>query len=385
MKENHDIKKTILIVDDIADNINVLVASLKDEYRIKAALSGAEALEIVNSDRPPDLILLDVMMPGMDGLEVCKRLKASDKSKKIPVIFVTALGEVADEEAGLAIGAVDYITKPVSPPLVMARVRTHLALREHAVVLEEMLSKTLVGSVSALTEIMSIVDAQSFSQASRIKLLARETARELGLSGIWRFELAAMLSQMGNVVVPKEVRNRAENGKPLTPEERDLLENHHLIARNLLMKIPRLEEIARMVGSQAESLRPQSFTGTPQEWDAGILGGQILKIVLDYDRMILAGKDHTTVFAKMEMMGSYYAKPILEAFIAAQSRMNNSEYQPVSPMALDIGMVVRDAVRTRHGITVAPAGSEITASTLGIIRNFTSRGEITEPVLARVS
>ncbi|MDT8396980.1 MAG: response regulator, partial [bacterium] len=129
-------KQTILVVDDIPDNIDVLRGILHPEYRVKAALSGEHALWIAASNDPPDLILLDIMMPKMDGYEVCRRLKANSGTVKIPVIFVTARDQVMEEAKGFTLGAVDYITKPVSSAVVLARVRTQLALYDQNRVLE---------------------------------------------------------------------------------------------------------------------------------------------------------------------------------------------------------------------------------------------------------
>ncbi|HOT29295.1 MAG TPA: response regulator [Candidatus Ozemobacteraceae bacterium] len=136
MDTETDNKKTILIVDDIPDNIEVLRGTLFPQYRIKAATSGAKALAIASGDEPPDLILLDIMMPGMDGYEVCSILKGQEKTKSIPVIFVTAKDDPIDEEKGLKIGAVDYITKPINPRIIEARIATHLALRQAMIDLE---------------------------------------------------------------------------------------------------------------------------------------------------------------------------------------------------------------------------------------------------------
>ena len=118
----------ILVVDDTPSNISILSEILRGDYRVLAAINGEQALKIARGDPPPDLILLDVMMPEMSGHEVCQRLKAESSTRKIPVIFVTAMNQVEDEAQGFALGAVDYITKPVSPPIVQARVKTHLAL-----------------------------------------------------------------------------------------------------------------------------------------------------------------------------------------------------------------------------------------------------------------
>ncbi|WP_348754777.1 HD domain-containing phosphohydrolase [uncultured Aquincola sp.] len=121
-------KPTILIVDDNTENLMVLGELLSPHYRVRAATTGARALQLVQLQPRPALILLDVMMPGMNGYEVLDRLQEQEDTRQIPVIFTTAMGEVEDEHRGLSLGAVDYIAKPLRPAIVMARVRTHLAL-----------------------------------------------------------------------------------------------------------------------------------------------------------------------------------------------------------------------------------------------------------------
>jgi sigma-B regulation protein RsbU (phosphoserine phosphatase) len=124
-----DPKKTVLLVDDAPENIQIVNSILKDIYKIRIATNGPKALELAKADPPPDLVLLDVMMPGMDGYEVCTRLKSDPATREIPVIFLTGQTEVADETRGFEVGAVDYIHKPFSPAVVKARVQTHLVLR----------------------------------------------------------------------------------------------------------------------------------------------------------------------------------------------------------------------------------------------------------------
>jgi len=122
-------KATVLVVDDTPENIDVLRGLLKAHYKVKVAINGEQALKLCFSDSPPSLLLLDVMMPGMDGFEVCARLKADRQTEGIPVIFVTALNEACDELRGFEVGGVDFINKPVTPALVLSRVQTHLKLR----------------------------------------------------------------------------------------------------------------------------------------------------------------------------------------------------------------------------------------------------------------
>ena len=125
-------KPTILVVDDTPHNLSLMSGLLKELYKIKVANNGEKAIRIVQSDSPPDLILLDIMMPGLSGYEVCKILKEDPRSRSIPIIFLTAMTAMEDEKKGLALGAVDFITKPVNPPIVMARVATHLQVKAAA-------------------------------------------------------------------------------------------------------------------------------------------------------------------------------------------------------------------------------------------------------------
>ena len=125
-------KATVLVVDDTPDNLALMSSLLKDDYKVRVANSGERALQIAMADSPPDLILLDIMMPGIDGYEVCRRLKHETRTMNIPVIFLTARSAAEDEEKGLELGAADYIVKPISPPIAMARVKNHLALKAMA-------------------------------------------------------------------------------------------------------------------------------------------------------------------------------------------------------------------------------------------------------------
>ncbi|WOH38099.1 hybrid sensor histidine kinase/response regulator [Thalassotalea fonticola] len=129
-------KNTILVVDDEPGNIDLASALLKDKYKVKAATNGKIALKIALADPNIDLILLDIMMPEMDGYDVCKEIKNNDATKNIPVIFLTAKAEVADVTRGFTLGAVDYITKPLQPEILKARVNTHVTLHESQIALE---------------------------------------------------------------------------------------------------------------------------------------------------------------------------------------------------------------------------------------------------------
>lgn len=150
------LKKKILLVDDSPENLRVLLEVLKNDYQVIAAKDGNRALEMAAQEPRPDLILLDVLMPEMDGYEVCVRLKLNEATRDIPVIFVTALTEDSSEEKGFSVGAVDYITKPISPAIVRARVRTHLALKQAQLQLEEQ-NKSLIEAAQLREDVERIM------------------------------------------------------------------------------------------------------------------------------------------------------------------------------------------------------------------------------------
>src|SRR5215472_13980811 len=161
-------KRTLLLVDDDAENVQVVHSILKDRYKIRVAMDGVKAMELAKAEPIPDLILLDVMMPHMDGYQACSRLKADEKTRDIPVIFLTGKTEVADETRGFEVGAVDYIHKPFSPPIVTARVRNHLMLRDA----HETVARQLVAINSEL----------EMARQIQLSILPRQTPQLPGLA-----------------------------------------------------------------------------------------------------------------------------------------------------------------------------------------------------------
>ena len=165
-------QKVVLVVDDAPANIRLVNAILHDRYKVRIATNGAKALELVNGPPAADLILLDVIMPGMDGYEVCTLLKAIPSTRDIPVIFLTGQTETDDETKGFAVGAVDYIHKPFSPAVVVARVETHLALRETREQLERQLL-AIRNELETARQIQLSILPQEIPRAAGLDIAAR--------------------------------------------------------------------------------------------------------------------------------------------------------------------------------------------------------------------
>lgn len=222
-----DTRQTLLLVDDEPANLHVLKHILQDDYRLLFARDGERALELARTERP-HLILLDVMMPGMTGHEVCAQLKSDPQTSDVPVIFVTALSNVEDEIHGFELGAVDYITKPVSAPIVKARVRTHLSL-----VRAEVLRQTRLNIVQALGMAAEYKDNETGLHVIRMSHFSRVIALEAGFSADEAEELlhAAPMHDVGKIGIPDAILQKP--GK-LDDAEWQIMQKHPEIGAQII-------------------------------------------------------------------------------------------------------------------------------------------------------
>jgi len=233
-------KQTVLVVDDTPENIDVLSGVLRDDYRVKAALNGERALKIANAESKPDIILLDIMMPEIDGYEVCRQLKANPATQKIPVIFITAKNQEADEQKGFEIGAVDYITKPISPPIVKARVSTQLALYDQNRTLERkvqertaQLHNTRLEIIRRLGRAAEFKDNETGLHVIRMSHYTRLIAEALSDDEQWIDLLfnAAPMHDIGKIGIPDNVLLKP--GK-LDDEEWNIMRRHPKIGADII-------------------------------------------------------------------------------------------------------------------------------------------------------
>lgn len=232
-------KATVLVVDDTPENIDILVGILGDDHKVKVAIDGPRALALVAKVQP-DLILLDVMMPRMNGYEVCKLLKQDPLTCHIPVIFVTALSEIADETQGFELGAVDYITKPVSAPIVKARVKTHLALYNQKRLLEQevkqrtrQLEDTRFEIIRRLGRAAEYKDNETGLHVVRMSQFARLLAIKLGLPSTFCDILynAAPMHDIGKIGIPDSVLKKPTK---LDEEEWRIMQQHAVIGAEII-------------------------------------------------------------------------------------------------------------------------------------------------------
>lgn len=232
-------KPVILIVDDAPESIDVLRSVLANDYQVKAAINGPRALELAAQTRP-DLILLDVMMPEMDGYEVCRRLKLDPTTAPIPVIFVTTLSDPASEGRGLTLGAVDYVSKPFVPALIRSRVGSHVAMHRQQLKLEGLVALRTSELVETRLEIIRRLgraaeyrDNETGMHVLRMSQISQSIALSAGLSAASceLILLASPMHDVGKIGVPDRILLKP--GK-LDPEEWEIMKRHTIIGAEIL-------------------------------------------------------------------------------------------------------------------------------------------------------
>lgn len=234
-------RPVVLVVDDTPDNLALMSALLRDDHKVKVANGGEKALRIARTPPHPDLILLDVMMPDVDGYAVCRALKADPATRDIPVVFLTALAEQEDERIGLELGAVDYITKPISAPILQARVRNHLALKAAADFLRDQ-NQFLEAEVARRTaDVQAIQDVTIVAMASLAETRDNETGNHIRRTQHYVRALA------------EELSGSPRHRQALTPETIDLL-----------FKSAPLHDIGKVGVPDSILLKPGKLTA--EEW-----------------------------------------------------------------------------------------------------------------------
>jgi putative two-component system response regulator len=271
----------VLIVDDNATNLDLLVNTLKTEYRLGIAKNGPNALAYALKHKP-DLVLLDIMMPEMDGFEVCTRLKAIPEAASIPIIFITAMSETVSKTKGFELGAVDYITKPFHAAEVKARIRTHLSLKEMRLRLEsqnelleqQVAQKTaeirdmLDASIHSMALMSEIRDPYTAGHQQRVAQLACAIAEKMGLATttIEGIRIAGILHDVGKIRIPVSILSRSGR---LLDAELEMLKIHSQVSFDILKSIPFPWPVAQIVLQHHERL---DGSGYPQ----GLQGAEIL-------------------------------------------------------------------------------------------------------------
>ncbi len=348
-------KPTILVVDDTPDNLTLVSNLLKRDYRVRVAISGEKALKIAQSENPPDIILLDVMMPVMDGYEVCQQLRNNALTAHIPIIFLTAKSEVEDERKGLSLGASDYITKPISPPILEARVKTHLAAKAYADFLTDKTSYLESEVARRTREISAVQDVTIQAMAALAETRDSDTGNHIrrtqgyvkALSGklkshprfsslltdgvIDTIFKSAPLHDIGKVGIPDRILLKPGR---FEPGEFEIMKTHTTLGRDAIQAA----EDALSLKVDFLSVAKEIAYGHQEKWDGsgypeGLKGesipvsARIMAVADVYDALIsrrvykdsMSHERAITIIA--EGKGSHFDPDMVDAFLAIQDEI----------------------------------------------------------------
>ena len=343
-------KPTVLVVDDTPDNLTLMSGLLKDQYKVKIANNGERALKVAQTGTLPDIILLDIMMPVMDGYETCRHLKANAETKDIPVIFLTAKSEVEDEIKGFELGAVDYITKPISPPIVLARVETQLQLKKVRDYLKDK-NDFLEEEVQKRTkEVMAVQEVTILAMASLaetrdndtgnhirrtqfyLKILADKLRQNIRFSHFLNDDKiidllfkSAPLHDIGKVGIPDHILLKPGR---FTPDEFEIMKKHTALGRDSILaaekrlglELPFLAYAKEIAYSHQEKW---DGTGYPEglSGDDIPISGRMMAIADVYDALICRrvykeGMPHEkAVSIIVEGKGTHFDPDMVDAFV----------------------------------------------------------------------
>lgn len=406
MTEKGKMNQTILIVDDNLENVSLLEEILSAEYTIKTATSGSEALEITRA-RPPDLILLDIMMPEMDGYAVCTALKADIATRRIPVIFVTALLNSDDETHGFEVGGADYITKPVVGPVVLTRVKAQLALRESQDDLEQWnsnLKKRLfqnittirqktkalmsaeeratdlhgyVQSVELLSGIFELMENRFGVSSRAVSELAGDAARKMNLSAkdVLKVRLAGLLHDVGMLGNRRGSLEKFED--EMTANELGEYYNHPVRGQELFASIADLQDVGKMIRSHHEAFDGSGFPDGVKGENIP-LGARLIAIadIIEHAASSVSGAHVEYAIMRARLHAGSLLDPGLIAYFTTITRIMYFEGKifdtigqvEVPPNELISGMQLARDLFDETGVLLLQKGHKLDSACIALIR-----------------
>ena len=370
--------RRILCVDDDSRILEAFERQFRKVFEIQTAIGPQLGLKGIELNGPFAVVVSDLRMPGMNGIEFLTRVRQISPD----TVRVMLTG---DADLSAAIAAVNegkifqFLTKPC--PAGMLTRTLEAALEQHRLITaeRELLESTLRGSIGVMSEMLSLVNPAAFSRAQRIRRYVHHIAEKVKLRDPWQFELAAMLSQVGCVTIPSHILEKSHSGEPLSAAEQEILSSQSRIAHNLLVKIPRLENVAEMVAQQG-----LCWSDAGGISDTIKTGAHLLKIALDLDEQVTRGNSLDSVVSQMQRNREY--NPVfVEALRELQLEEARSETQLVSLAQLKSKMIVNADIYSKTGLLLLAKGQEVTESAIARLQSFASLFGVVEPISVTVA
>jgi len=373
--------RKILLVDDDPNILQGFKRQLRKQFQIETAIGGKEGLEVVVKKGPFAVIVSDMQMPEMDGIQFLNTVRQLAPES----VRMMLTGNADQQTASNAVneGSIfRFLTKPCSPEAFTKALEAGIEQYRLVTAERELLSKTLSGSVSVLTEVLSLVNPAAFGQTTSIRRLVRQMCQELQVSNAWEIEIAAMLCQVGCVTVPETTLAKLSNGASLSAEELRTYQGHPQAGYNLISKIPRLKGSAEIIAYQQKCF---DGSGTPDDGKKGEqipYGSRILKLVIDVVQLISTEKTTEISLGVIRDRAGWYDPSLIDALAAVLGikYLVNS----VTIDHLEEGMVLDEHVLSRQGDVLLASGQDVTLSMRERLKKFleTPKG-VKEPILVR--
>ncbi|MFN3534514.1 MAG: HD domain-containing phosphohydrolase [Desulfatiglandales bacterium] len=372
----------VLLVDDEINVLQALVRHLRKDFQITTALSAMEGLQLLEEHGPFAVVLSDLRMPGMDGLKFLSKVR-----ERYPETVRMMLTGHADLNA--AIEAINsgqvfrFMVKPCSLENLRSNLSEGVELYKLRQAEKELLEKTLKGAIKAMAEILELINPEAFGRSSRIGELVRVLSQRLKIEETWELETAALLSQIGWVIIPPKVVLKLYSGESLTGEEAQIYEMHPMIGSELIGRIPRLEGVARIIAYQEKGF---DGSGIPKDAIKGEeipLGARILKVAIDFDTYKLRTNKDMRALELMKLRPERYDPMVFEAleeFVVGAQGEEVTEIE-VNLEELKEGMVLAEDIRTKRGQLLLTRGNTVTATLIERLKNFSMSVGIKEPII----
>jgi len=352
------ISENVLLVDDDRNLLDAIKRQLRKRLSLHTAASGADGLQAVTHAGPFAVVISDMQMPIMDGIEFLSRVRVNAPN----TVRIMLTGNA---NLDVAINAVNqgnifrFLNKPVDSDVLYESILD--GVKQYRLVTAErvLLNKTLKGVVDLLSDILSQVNPEAFSRASRIKRLVRNIVKELGLQGSWNYELASMLYQIGYAILPKELLDKVSNGQQLTSSENEMLSDHPKIGSWMLKHIPRLELVAAMIEHQADDSQRLDLSDHLTTDAQAILGGQILRLAIAYDDRIIQGHSEDAAIETFQGLSDAYDPALVQALALGKKSSPEVERLDLPVEELKPGMILDQQINSKAGALLASRGEEI--------------------------
>jgi response regulator RpfG family c-di-GMP phosphodiesterase len=374
----------ILFVDDEPPILDGYKRMLYKDFEVDTAVGGELGLATMLERGPYSVVISDMRMPGMNGAQFLSQVR-----QKAPDTVRMLLTGYTDQTA--AIAAVNegnifrFLTKPCEKEVLTNAIQSGL-VQYHLVTAErELLENTLMGSIKVLTEVLGIATPEAFGKSMRIARYVRYMAVKFRLPSPWRFEAAGMLSQLGCVTLDPEVIQAAYSGEGLSTEDQTRFAAHPKVAKDLLVRIPRLEPVAWMISQQLQERIPATAPDVPDS-EAAVLvyGAKILKLAVAFDTLKMKGLRDDEAILKLHNRHTEFEPEMIEALEGVKAEGAKMELRKVLTTKLMTGMILQQEIRTRTGTLMVPKGQEITPPLLVKLENFSRAGTIDSELMVLV-